>query len=119
MIRHDDPMAWDGAPSEEDLHGEFLDWIWRHALPAEQTTIQRERIRAARLRSDPRCPECGGRQRSRCLVCAGAGYREPDIRPTTSTEDRVATRITATGIHSDQLLDPPAPSTSPAALRAR
>jgi len=91
-MRHDDPMAWDGAPSEEELHAEFLDWIWRSALPAERAVILRERLRSARLRGDPHCPECGGRQRSRCLVCAGAGYREPGLRPTTPTEDRVATR---------------------------
>lgn len=91
-MRHDDPMAWDGAPSEEELHAEFLDWLWRSALPAERLAIHRERIRGARLRGDPRCPECGGRQRSHCLVYAGAGYLEPGLRPTTPTEDRVARR---------------------------
>lgn len=92
-MRHDDPMAWDGAPSEEELHGEYLDWLWRHALPEERASIQRERIAAARRRGDPRCPECHGRQRSRCLVCTGAGYLEPGLRPTTPTEDVVANRI--------------------------
>jgi hypothetical protein len=95
-MRHDDPIAWDGAPSEEELHGEYLDWLWRHALPKERAGIQRERIRAARYRGDPRCPECGGRQRSRCLVCNGAGYQEPTLRPTTPTEDKIAERTVVT-----------------------
>ncbi len=103
ILRHDDPMAWDGAPSEEELHAEYLDWIWIHALPEEQAAIHRERIRAARRRGDPRCPECGGRQRSRCLVCAGAGYREPGLRPTTGTEERVDDRITSAGVAGDHL----------------
>lgn len=94
ILRHDDPMAWDGAPTEEELHAEFLDWIWTHARPAERAVIQRERIRAARRRGDPRCLDCGGRHRSDCVVCAGAGYREPALRPTTGTEERVADRIT-------------------------
>jgi hypothetical protein len=91
-MRHDDLMAWDGAPSEEELHGEYLDWLWHHALPEERTAIQRERIAAARRRGDPRCPECHGRRRSRCLVCNGAGFQEPGLRPTTPTEDTVAHR---------------------------
>ena len=95
-MRHDDLMAWDGAPSEEELHGEYLDWLWRHALPEERASIQRERIAAARRRGDPRCPECHGRRRSRCLVCTGAGYQEPGLRPTTPTEDIVANRIVVT-----------------------
>jgi adenine-specific DNA methylase len=70
-------MAWDGAPSEEELHAEFLDWIWEHATPVERGAILRERIRAARLRGDPRCPDCGGQRRSACPVCAGAGFAEP------------------------------------------
>lgn len=91
-MRHDDPMAWDGTPSEEELHAEYLDWLWRHALPEERASIQCERIAAARRRGDPRCPECGGRRRSHCLVCAGAGYLEPGLRPTTPTEDVIANR---------------------------
>jgi hypothetical protein len=96
MMRHDDLMASFGAPSEEELHGEYLDWLWRHALPEERTAIQRERITAAHRRGDPRCPACGGRQRSRCLVCTGAGYQEPTLRPTTPTEDKVANRFMVT-----------------------
>ncbi|MEI6775904.1 MAG: hypothetical protein WCK70_03290 [Chloroflexales bacterium] len=95
ILRHDDPMAWDGAPSEEELHAEFLDWIWDHASPMEQATIQRERIRAARQRGDPRCPDCGGQRRSTCPVCAGAGFAEPALRPTTPTEEQVARRAAA------------------------
>jgi hypothetical protein len=104
MLRHDDPMAWDGAPSEEELHAEYLDWIWTYARPAEQAAIQRERIRAARRRGDPRCPECGGRRRSACAVCTGAGFTEPALRPTTPTEERVDDRITSAGVASDHLL---------------
>jgi hypothetical protein len=94
-------MAWDGAPSEEELHGEYLDWIWRHAQPEERAAIQRERIAAARRRGDPRCLECGGKQRSRCLVCTGAGYCEPGLRPTTATEDKVAERTVVAATAED------------------
>lgn len=92
ILGHDDPMAWDGAPTEDELHGEFLAWIWDHASPVERATIQRERIRAARQRGDPRCPECGGRRRDACPVCAGAGFAEPALRSTTPTEELVARR---------------------------
>jgi hypothetical protein len=88
-------MAWDGAPSEEELHAEFLDWIWEYASSVERAAIQRERIRAARLRGDPRCHDCGGHHRSACSVCVGAGFAEPALRPTTPTEERVARRAAA------------------------
>ncbi len=95
ILRHDDPMAWDGAPSEEELHAEFLAWIWAAARPEERVAIQHERIRAARLRGDPRCPGCGEHHRSTCSVCVGAGFAEPALRPTTPTEERVARRAAA------------------------
>lgn len=92
-MRYDEPLAWGGAPSEEELHTEYLDWIWRHALPEERTAIQREHITGARRRGDSHCPTCGGRPHRSCHVCAGSGYCEPALRPTTSTEDRVAARV--------------------------
>ena len=102
-------MQQDAAPSREEAHGEFLEWLWNEAVAPERRAILRERIALARQHGYPRCLACSGRRRASCDACTGAGYDEPALRDLTPTEERIYRTVMSDQLRADEQEGPHEP----------